>query len=168
MYFSLRPFRADDAASIRIHADNPHIAQFLRDGFPHPFKLEHAAALIERLLAIPADKGLARAICVGDQAVGSIGIFVMDDVYCKTADIAYWLSQEHWGQGIMPVAIQNLCKEAFSLFDIVRIQAEPFAENTASQRVLEKAGFVCEGTLRSRVFKNGHIQDARVYALLRK
>ncbi len=168
MDFTLRPFCIHDAASIRMHADNPHIAQFLRDGFPHPFTLQNAAALIKRFMESPADKVLARAVCVDDQAVGSIGLFVLDDVYCKTADLAYWLGETYWGYGIMPRAIRSICMDAFSCFDIVRIQAEPFANNTASHSALEKAGFVCEGTLRSRVCKNGHVQDARIYAMLKE
>lgn len=51
--------------------------------------------------------------------------------------------------------------------DIIRIFAEPFAYNTASCRVLEKAGFPMEGLLRSNAVKNGRVQDMKMYALVR-
>ena len=51
-------------------------------------------------------------------------------------------------------------------FDIVRIHAEPYARNAASRRVLEKAGFTLEGTLRRSVCKNGEVLDSCIYALL--
>lgn len=47
---------------------------------------------------------------------------------------------------------------------IIRIYAEPLAHNTASCRVLEKAGFEFEGTLRNNAIKNGEIVDMKMYA----
>ncbi len=51
-------------------------------------------------------------------------------------------------------------------FDIVRIFAEPFSRNRASCRVLEKAGFVHEGTLRKNAIKNGEFIDMEMYSLI--
>ena len=52
--------------------------------------------------------------------------------------------------------------------DILRIYAEPFAYNTASCRVLEKAGFQYEGTLRNNAVKNGKVIDMKMYSLLKE
>ena len=46
--------------------------------------------------------------------------------------------------------------------------AEPFAYNAASCHVLEKAGFVCEGILKSNAYKNGNIVDMKMYALVKQ
>lgn len=46
--------------------------------------------------------------------------------------------------------------------------AEPFAYNLASCRVLEKAGFQMEGTLRSNAVKKGKVLDMKMYALVKK
>lgn len=46
--------------------------------------------------------------------------------------------------------------------------AEPFAYNTASCRVLEKAGFQYEGTLRKNAVKNGRVLDMKMYALVKE
>lgn len=59
-------------------------------------------------------------------------------------------------------------REAFAAFDIVRIYAEPFAHNAGSRRVLEKAGFTCEGMMRNGVYKNGQIHSYCMYALLKE
>lgn len=50
---------------------------------------------------------------------------------------------------------------------VIRIYAEPFAYNIASCRVLEKAGFQYEGTLRSNAVKNGKDIDMKMYSLLK-
>ena len=68
----------------------------------------------------------------------------------------------------MTAAVQELCALVFSSTDIVRIYAEPFADNAASCRVLEKAGFVLEGILRKSVCKNGVFHDACMYALIKE
>ena len=68
------------------------------------------------------------------------------------------------GQGIMSEAVQEFTRYAFETFDLVRIYAQPFAENTASARVLEKAGFTCEGRLRANVLKDGKVLDTLLFA----
>lgn len=45
---------------------------------------------------------------------------------------------------------------------------EPFAYNAASCRVLEKAGFQYEGTLKNNAVKNGKVVDMKMYSLLKK
>lgn len=65
---------------------------------------------------------ITRAIEVDGKAVGSIGIFVKDDVYEKSAELGYWLSEDYWRQGIVSSAARMLCREAFAAFDIVRIK----------------------------------------------
>lgn len=56
---------------------------------------------------------------------------------------------------------------AFARTDLLRIFAEPFAENHASCRVLEKAGFQLEGVLRQNAVKDGRVLDMKMYARCR-
>ena len=48
-----------------------------------------------------------------------------------------------------------------------RVEARCVAENTASARVMEKAGMTYEGTLRQREFLKGAYRDIKLYAILR-
>lgn len=50
----------------------------------------------------------------------------------------------------------------------MRIQAQTDARNVASQRVLEKAGFKKEGTLRKNFFMRGDWTDTLLYSILRE
>ncbi len=166
--FQLRPWQTEDAPSLAQAADNPDIARNLRNVFPSPYTLEDAAWYIQDCIANAQNKQISYAIAADGKAAGSIGIFVKEDVYEKSAELGYWLAQDYWGQGIMTGAVQKICKEAFEAFDIVRIFAEPFADNAASRRVLEKAGFTCEGIMRNGVYKNGEIHSYCVYSILRE
>ena len=105
---------------------------------------------------------------VDGEAVGSISLTLGSDVYRRSAELGYWLGKPFWGRGIMTAAVTAMCRDGFGTWDIVRIHAEPFARNAASRRVLEKAGFTLEGTLRQSVYKNGEMLDSCIYALLRE
>jgi RimJ/RimL family protein N-acetyltransferase len=90
------------------------------------------------------------------------------DIHCKAAELGYWLGESFWGRGIISEAVTAFTDYAFGTFDLQRIYAEPFAINRASARVLEKAGFVCEGRLRASVFKDGNRLDSFLYARVRE
>ena len=91
-----------------------------------------------------------------------------DNIHYRTAELGYYIGEPYWGRGYMTSAVRQVCRHVFQCSDIVRIFAEPFAHNTASCRVLEKAGFVCEGTMKSNAEKNGQIVDMKLYALVRE
>ena len=166
--FTLRPWRRSDAEAVAAAADNPNIAANLRNVFPSPYTLADAEWYVSDCIAQGEERQLTRAIIIEGRAAGSIGVFVKDDVYEKSAELGYWLAEEHWGRGVMTEAVRQVCQEAFGRFDILRIFAEPFADNLGSRRGLEKAGFTCEGTMRNGVYKNGRVHSYCMYALLRE
>ena len=164
----LRPWKTEDAQALAKAANHPQIAQNLRNAFPHPYTLEDAVWFINDCIAKEGTDQMLRAIEVDAAAVGGISISKKDDVYEKSAELGYWLSKDYWNQGITTQAVRMICKEAFDTFDILRIFAEPFAYNTGSRSVLEKAGFMYEGTMRDGVYKNGCVHSYCMYSLLRR
>ena len=97
-------------------------------------------------------------------AVGGIGIRLGQDVHRHTAEVGYWLAEDFWGRGIMSETVAAFTNFCFENFPLRRIYAEPFSNNPASARVLEKTGFVLEGRLRNNVIKDGKILDSLLYA----
>ena len=140
----------------------------LRDVFPCPYAPQDAATFVESCIRQEGRGQMCRAIEVDGEAAGSIGLFLGSDVYRRSAELGYWLGEPFWGRGIMTAAVETMCREGFAAWDIVRIHAEAFARNAASRRVLEKAGFALEGTLRRSVYKNGEMLDSCIYALVRE
>ena len=94
--FKLRAWKTEDAKSLAQSANNLNIAKNLRNAFPNPYTLESAIWYINDSIANVGKKQINYAIVVGGQAVGSIGIFVKDDVYEKSAELGYWLSEDYW------------------------------------------------------------------------
>lgn len=171
MEFTLRKWKMEDAGDLAQAADNQKIAANLRNTFPNPYSVEDAEWFINDCISKEDGDGclqIARAIDVGGRAVGGIAVNVKDDVYEKSAELGYWLSEDYWRQGITSRAVKMICAEAFAKFGIVRIFAEPFDYNAGSRGVLEKAGFTYEGTMRNGIYKNGKIHSYCMYSLLRE
>jgi ribosomal-protein-alanine N-acetyltransferase len=85
-------------------------------------------------------------------------------VHRQTAELGYWLGENLWGHSIVTEAVAAFTDFCFDNFPLRWIYAEPFANNPASARVLEKAGFVFEARLKNNVFKDGKLLDSLLYA----
>ena len=152
----------DDAPSLAKHANNRRVSATLRDRFPYPYGLTDAKNFIERAISAQPEKN--SCIEVDHSAVGGIGFRLGEDVHRHTAEFGYWLAEEFWGKGIMTEAVKSFVDYCFQNFSLNRIFASAYANNPASVRVLEKAGFTFEGRLRNSVIKDGKILDSLLYA----
>lgn len=162
---SLRRFQPTDKETLVRLADNAHIAQWLADMFPHPYRPEDADQWLERTKM--ETRPCNFAIEWKGELAGGIGLVPLADIHSGTAELGYWLGEPYWGQGIATRAVALLLSYAFDELLFIRVHAQVFAENRASMRVLEKNGFVKEGVLRKHIRKNGVITDAVLYAKLR-
>lgn len=162
---AIRPWDRGDAHALVKYANNRKIWLNLRDAFPHPYTAASADAFLD--IVERQNPTTFFAIATRDEAIGAIGIMLNRDVHRLTAEMGYWLAEPYWGRGIMTETVARFTDFCFERFGLVRIYAEPYATNSASCRVLEKAGFLLEGRLRSNVLKDGQILDEFVYARLR-
>ena len=158
----VRPWRLSDAAAIARHADNPKIGRNLRDGFPSPYTVDDAETFITRAVEL---QPLCRfAIVVEGEAAGSIGFTLHANVERVGAEVGYFLGEAHWGKGITTDAVRAVTAYAIRAHELTRVYAVPYAWNPASFRVLEKAGYACEGRMRRSAIKDGEIVDQLLYA----
>ena len=162
----IRPWRREDAAALVKYANNRKVWLNLRDAFPHPYTQADAAAFLQ--LVERQDPTTFFAIATEMEAIGGIGISINRDVHRLTAEMGYWLAEPYWGRRIMSEAVAKFTQYVFASFPLRRVYAEPYARNAASCRVLEKAGFVLEGRLRSSAIKDGQILDQLLYARIRE
>ena len=167
MKIQIRKWRLTDAKDLATALSNKKILDNLRDGLPYPYTEQDGRDFISAMLSANEDETFAFAVTVDEKAIGSIGAFRQGNIHRQTAELGYYIAEEYWGKGIMAEAVKQLCDHVFAHTDIIRIFAEPFARNSASCRVLEKAGFQYEGTLRSNAVKNGNILDMKMYARLK-
>lgn len=84
----------------------------------------------------------------------------------KSAEIAYALSANFWGKGLITEAAMAAIKFGFEEKKLVRIQAKCLLNNRRSERVLEKVGMTFEGVLRKEMYIKGKHQDLKMYAMI--
>lgn len=163
---TLRPWRMDDAPALAAMLDNPRVQAQLRD-LPFPYTLADAEEYITAMQGAPSGQVWACAIDAGGRAVGSIAAIRKDNIHARTAEIGYYIAEPCWRKGYGTSAVRQLAAFLMATSDLLRLSAEVFAANTASCRVLEKAGFSCEGIMCAHAVKNGHVMDMKMYALIR-
>ncbi len=161
--FAVREWQKGDENILALHANNFNIWKYVRDSFPHPYTFNDATNWVEMNLKLKTK--LNFAITVDDDPVGSIGMIPGTDIHKKNMEIGYWLSEEYWGEGIVTEAIKWLIEYCFNHFDVDRIWAAVFSNNSASAKVLLKNGFVHEATHKNAIFKNNEYLDECIYSL---
>jgi ribosomal-protein-alanine N-acetyltransferase len=162
----VREWQESDVEPLAAQANDRRVWLGLRDAFPHPYGVEDA----RRFIAMARQKSpptFFAVECAGRLA-GGIGYTTRADVERIGAEVGYWLGPEFWGRGIATSALRLLTAQAFgSHRELRRLYALPYSSNAASARVLSKAGYQCEGTLRQSAIKEGRILDQWMYAILR-
>lgn len=102
-----------------------------------------------------------------DELVGTAEIFHYDPKVNKVV-IGYRFRESCWGQSFATETVRALTKYLFETAGLNRIEAYVMPQNAASQRVLEKNGFVREGLLRQANFwTDKGVVDLFVFSLLR-
>lgn len=167
MKCKIRQWKIEDAESLCEALNNRKILDNLRDGIPFPYTIQDAKEYIMAMHNADKEMVYAFAITIDDNAIGSIGAFRQANIHSRTAEIGYYIAEPYWGKGFGASALKQTCDYIFQNTDIIRIFAEPFAQNTASCRILEKCGFAYEGTLRKNAVKNGIVIDMKMYSILK-
>ncbi|MBL7829776.1 MAG: GNAT family N-acetyltransferase [Saprospiraceae bacterium] len=159
----LRPWQQSDIESLVKYANNYKITSKLTNKFKYPYTRQNGEQFIN--MAVSMNPQQIFAIDLDGEAIGSIGIHPQDDIFCRNAELGYWLAEEFWGKGIATEAVKQIVKYGFETFDIDRIFARPFGSNVASQKLLEKSGFTLEAQFAKTIIKNGTYEDELVYGI---
>lgn len=162
----LRAFRGADADALFALHSNANVLRY----WDSPPWTERARA--ERFIAAcreMAEEGSGVRLAVDrfpDEAfIGWCSVTRWNPVH-RSAALTYCLDAAAWGHGYATEAAGALLQWAFDALDLNRVQAETDTRNAASAHVLEKLGFVREGTLREDCIVNGEVSDSWVYGLV--
>jgi len=164
--FVLRSWQEADKPSLVKHANNRRIWRNMSDAFPYPYSGEAAERWI-RKAQHPSRDGTHLAIVIGGEAAGGIGMDYLTGGYRKTAEVGYWLGEQHWGQGIATKVLRAYTRYAFDRYDIERLHARVFEWNPGSCKVLERAAYTFEGIWRRACIKDDQFSDVYMYSFIR-
>ncbi|KAK6804844.1 hypothetical protein RDI58_002628 [Solanum bulbocastanum] len=159
---SLRPFKLTDVDDMMLWAGDDRVTQTIRW---NTFTSKGEALTFIKDVCIPHP--WRRSICIDDRSIGFVSVFPGSGDDRNRADVGYAVAFEYWGQGIGTEAVKMTVPQVYSEFpEVIRLQALVDVENKASQRVLEKVGFIKEGKLRKYGYHKGKLVDLFMYSLL--
>jgi ribosomal-protein-alanine N-acetyltransferase len=164
----LRQVTAGDTEAIfRMMAD-PRVTRYL--GMAPFTTLDEATRRVQMFESeFQSRSGLAWAVTQrADGQFMGICRYTRFDTYHSRAVIGYLLSQQWWGQGVMPEAVSAAVGYGFTRLGLHSVQADIDPANTQSHRLLEKLGFVQEGLFRESFYipHEGRFGDSAVFSVL--
>jgi ribosomal-protein-alanine N-acetyltransferase len=84
------------------------------------------------------------------------------------SEIGYMLLSENHGKGIASEAVERALNYGFNEMNLHSIEAVIDPRNYASERVLQKNGFIKEGYFKENTFFNGEFLDSVIYSKIKK
>jgi len=160
----LRPWRINDADDVFAYAADPEWPRFLY--LPQPYRRGHAEEFITRWREADPDTRVGWAVEFEGHAIGGINLRL--EPAHRRAEVGYAVARSHWGKGLATESLSAVIETAFAGRPLNRLQATVDPENTASIRVLEKAGFAFERTLRRFEIYGGLPVDVTMYSVIRE
>ncbi|HWI22563.1 MAG TPA: GNAT family N-acetyltransferase [Baekduia sp.] len=163
----LRPFVAGDAPAVFEACRDPLIRRFT--SFPEHRGVADVSSWIEGQPG-QRDRGEALDLAItlrdDDTVVGAVGLGETAFEHHRAA-AGYWVAPGARGRGLAVAALRLLSGWAFDgPLGFVRLELHIAAENVASCRTAEGAGYAREGVLRSYMYVKGRHWDIAAYSLI--
>lgn len=143
----LRPLRDSDAAAIFALFNDWDVIRWLTLP-PWPYTRADAEGFVRAVLDPSNQTEIVFAITLNGKLIGAIGVRARPASDLQSGagpNIGYWLGTRYWGQGYMTEALRALITHVFALSRADAIYSGVLADNLASLRVQQKAGFVHAG-----------------------
>jgi [ribosomal protein S5]-alanine N-acetyltransferase len=156
----------DDASAIKPIINHPDIAKMtLSIRYPYPDD-----AAVKWITKLASSENINYNFLIklkeSQTIIGGIGLYLHE--HFKRAAIGYWLGLDYWNKGYASEASRRLIDFGFDVLALERIEGEYFPENTASRRVMEKAGMQFEGIMRNYLQKDDMNKDNGICAIIRQ
>lgn len=131
----LRKITLDDAQDMYRYCSNPEVTQYTK--FNTHKSIEDTQNAIEQIFIPEKLTKWGITLKESDKVIGTIDYLSLDD---HSATLAYALSQDYWGQGIVPEAAKELVKIAFEELSLKVVYASHHIKNEKSGNVMKKIG----------------------------
>ena len=164
----LREFTAEDWAATFAYQNDPLYLRFYeREAVTE----RQCQALVYQFILWQGEQPRSKAqlaitLAATGEVVGNVGVR-RETAPEPVADMGFELNPRHWGHGYATEAARAMVDWGFGEWGLERIHAHCVSENTASARVLERAGLREEARLRDHQFFKGRFWDLTLYGMLR-
>jgi RimJ/RimL family protein N-acetyltransferase len=149
---TLRQWEERDVATLVECIDGDEEMTRWMDAIPQPYLEAEARTWIEQASSFwraGTSAPFAATDAKTGDVLGGVGFAWVGDERQRVGEVGYWLRSEARGRGLTGRAVRLLSRWSFEELDCERLQLRADADNVASQRVAQKAGFTREAVLRS-------------------
>ncbi|HEU5483495.1 MAG TPA: GNAT family N-acetyltransferase [Microlunatus sp.] len=163
---TLRQPELTDAEDVLVFRGDPEVQRFNSE--PHTSVAESVDLIreIRREHTEGTGMGWVATLTTSGRAIGLVG-FSGWDRFHRRAEVGYDLARDLWGRGLAREALRSVVEFGFTRMDLHRVEAATIADNHASVRLLERCGFVREGTRRACSWEDdGTFHDSAIYGIL--
>jgi [ribosomal protein S5]-alanine N-acetyltransferase len=141
----IRDFTEADFAAVYAYGSDPEVVRYMP--FP-PSTAESTREHLTRCMTLAREQprrwyDLGVVLKSSGQLIGGITLDVFNRSEGQAA-FSYLFHRAFWGQGYATEALKGMVHFGFEQLSLSRIADSCDVENTASARVMEKCGFVCE------------------------
>jgi len=115
------------------------------------------------------EQGRNLPLVIVDSEASIIGRITLNGIVrgaFQSCSVGYWVSQSAGGRGVATAALKQVISVAFGELGLHRIQGETLLDNFASQKVLQRNGFVRIGMAPTYLKIAGRWQDNILYQLI--
>lgn len=163
----LRRMERRDSSDMFEYAKDPSVTRYLT-WEPHPDE-----AYTRRYLTFISSRykagefyDWALILKSENKMIGTCG-FTRIDCKNQCGEAGYVLNKNYWGQGLATEALSEIIRFAFEVLKLERLESRYMEENTASRRVMEKAGMTFEGFLDDPLTVKGQQVSVGICAITR-
>jgi RimJ/RimL family protein N-acetyltransferase len=160
----LRTVGPRDADAVLAACQDPDIQRWTT--IPSPYLPEHARSFTEQVVPAGWANGTMFTFGVFLPAGDLTGMVALTMMSPGVAEIGFWGTEEHRGNGYVTEASVAVARWAFTRLSVDRVEWRAEVGNAASRSVARRAGFTLEGTLRSSINNKGVRRDGWVGSLL--
>ena len=141
----LRPWMESDAEALFKYASDPDVGP--RAGWPPHKSIDESLEIIRNVFS---GEGMWAVELKGSsEAIGCVGYLPADcsnlDIEEGQCEVGYWIAKPYWGKGICTEAMRAVVEYCFNVKGFTVLWGDYFPENPASEKVMEKCGFIDTG-----------------------
>jgi ribosomal-protein-alanine N-acetyltransferase len=164
----LRQLGPNDANDIFHYANDPEVTQHTTWN-AHRTAAESLTFIEQTIAAYQRGENVELALELREskKVIGTCGMVSISAEHCR-GELAFAMAKEHWGSGLMGEALTAMLTFGYGPLQLNRIWARVDPDNMNAMRVLKRAGWQFEGTLRQDVKVRGQFRDVKLYSLLKK
>jgi len=139
----LRAPEPADRKAIVEGINNPQVVEWLAR-VPYPYHPEDADEWISTAV-LAAEHGYAQNFAITVKPYPYlVGVVTLRELH-ETPELGYWLSERHWGQGLMTEAVDAVLGHGFDMMGLPLVASGVFRGNDASLAIQRKLGFIVTG-----------------------